>query len=318
MIIHTAAPCSLLFGLARLRSNRLAWLGLTLQHPPIAIDARSAPVLLVTGACADVGHAQAVRAMAHLMLPAGDLEVELAIPKSMGLGSEPMLGLAVAATLAALAEHPAADDTPSLAEAVGLLPNDALAVHGYDHGGFLLVDAEPDARRWPAPMRRHELAHDDDHSWAWVLHLPPKPPGTPPTLEADRLAQLLAAAPHLSDETGRLVEDELWPAMERDDMAAFSLALMSFQALNQAALDKAETPAKGAPDTEGVLAVLRDNGAEAWGQSAAGLARFGLIRAAHPSIELRRELSKYVGYEGGTVMASICDNRGAKHTSDAD
>jgi predicted sugar kinase len=313
MIVQLTAPSSLLFGLARLRTNQLAWLGITLQHPPIVIGARPASALSVTGARADLAHTQATRVMQRLGLPAAEVEIEMASPRYMGLGSEPMLGLAVARSLAALTETSIAGHTLALADALGLDERDALAVHGFDHGGMLLVPADNGAGRWPAPLRRRNLDHPDDNSWAWVLHWPPTPPGTPSALEAGRLAQLLAAAPHLSDETGRLVEDELWPALERDDSASFGRALMGFQQLNQAALEKAGTALVGTPDTEGVLAVLRENGAQAWGESAAGLARFGLIRGGSPSVVLRRALVKYLGYEGGTVMAAICDVTGARH-----
>jgi predicted sugar kinase len=317
MIIHTTAPCSLLFGLARLGSHKLAWLGITLQHPPIAIDARPAAALSVTGARADLAHVQAQLVMQRLNLPAADVEIEMAIPRYLGLGSEPMMGLAMARTLAALAGHPAAGDTPALANALGLdLRCDALAMHGFDHGGFLLVDAESKAEPWPAPLRQTEMTHDDDHSWAWVLHWPDTPAGTPGTLEADRMARLLAAAPYMSDETGRLVEYEVWPALELNDIEAFGQALMAFQQLNRTALEKAGTPAVGAPDTDGVLRAMRENGAIAWGESAAGLARFGLIRGGPASVVLRRKVVETVGYEGGNVMASICDNQGATHTVD--
>ncbi len=313
MIMHTTAPSSLLFGLARLGPDpdQLAWLGITLQHPPIAIDAQPAPVLSVTGARADLARAQAERVLARLNLPPGNLEIEMGIPRYLGLGSDPLTGLAVARTLAALAGHPGTEDTFALAGALDLTANDALAVHGFDHGGMLLVPAEPEAGRWPAPLRWRNMEHDDEHAWVWVLHWPDTPPGTSPTLEADRMDALLAAAPHLSAETGRLVFEELWPALERDDMAAFGQALMAFQQLNRGALEAAGTPPASAPSTAGVLEIMRDNGAAAWGESAAGLAPFGLIRGALASVRLRRQVVGHVGYEGGTVMAAIGNNRGA-------
>ena len=128
----------------------------------------------------------------------------------------------------------------------------------------------------------------------------------------------MRAAPHLSPETGRLVDEALWPALERDDMEAFGLALDALQDLNREALEQAGTPSLTLPDTADVLDVLRQNGAAAWGQSATGLARFALIRGAQPSIDLRRALGRHLGYESGTIMASICDNSGARHTLSAD
>ena len=71
MIVHTTAPSSLLLGLARLEAGQLAWLGLTLQHPPIAIDARPAAALGVTGARADLARLQAERVLQSLSLPPG-------------------------------------------------------------------------------------------------------------------------------------------------------------------------------------------------------------------------------------------------------
>jgi predicted sugar kinase len=229
----------------------------------------------------------------------------------MGLGSEPMLGLAVARALAELAGAPAAADPFALADALDLPAAAAPAVQGFAHGGLLLVPAEPAAGRWPAPLRRFELAHPDDTSWAWVLHWPFPPDGTPPTLEADRAAQLLAAAPHLSAETGRLVEDALWPALERDDLPAFGAALAAFQQLNRAALARAGGEPASAETTPGVLDVLRANGALAWGESANGLAPFGIIRGGPPSVALRRQVVAQVGYEGGSVTGAIADNQGA-------
>jgi predicted sugar kinase len=314
MIVHITAPSSLLLGLARLEAGTLAWLGITLQHPPIAIDAQPAAALGVTGARADLARAQAQLVMQRLNLPPAEVEIEMGIPRYLGLGSDPMTGLAVARILALLAESPELDDAPALATALGLASRDALAVYGFAHGGLLLMPAETEAGAWPAPLRCYQLAHDDEHAWVWVLHWPDTPPGTPPTLEADRMAQLLAAAPHLSAETGRLVEEELWPALERDDLAAFGQALTKFQALNREALAAAGTPALSAPDTDGALRVLHENGAVAVGESAAGLARFGLIRGGPASVVLRKRLVEYVGYEGGTVMASVCDNQGARHT----
>src|SRR5262249_2560392 len=117
---------------------------------------------------------------------------------------------------------------------------------------------------------------------------------------------------------GRLVEYELWPALEQNDMAAFGQALMAVQRLNHEALAAAGTPPASAPGTEGVLKVLADAGCLAWGESAAGLAPFGLIRGGPASIVVRRQLVAHVGYEGGSVTAAICDNQGARHTAELD
>ena len=66
----------------------------------------------------------------------------MGIPRYLGLASDPLTGLAVARTLAALAASPAAEDAPALANALGLAPHDALAVYGFGHGGLLLMPTD--------------------------------------------------------------------------------------------------------------------------------------------------------------------------------
>jgi len=117
----------------------------------------------------------------------------MGIPRYQGLGSDAMTGLAVARTLALLAESPIATTHWPWPIALGLAratrwPSTALTTAA-------CCCCRPKLKRqWPAPLRWRNLEHDDDHAWVWVLHWPDTPPGTPPTLEADRMAALLAAA----------------------------------------------------------------------------------------------------------------------------
>jgi predicted sugar kinase len=163
-------------------------------------------------------------------------------------------------------------------------------------------------------LRRAELAHDDRESWVFVFYLPDTPEGTPPALGTARRAALLRAAPHLSAESGRVLDERLWPALERDDMAEFGQALLALQGLNQQALAAAGLGEPLDENTRGLPDLLRDNGALAWGQTAAGLAMYGLVRGAKASIALRKALTDRVGIFAGTVMAGITNNQGARHT----
>ncbi len=317
MRIAIGAPCSLMLGVVRTEAagpSQAALLGVALQHPPVSLEAVLAPHLFVTGARADLAYAQAQRFLAQApgAQPA-EVEIDLAIPSHMGLGSEAILGLSVARALSELNGLPAGD-AGALARSVGLEPAQALEVSAFEQGGVLLVEAgSAGGRTFSPPLRRCALEHrDSKDAWAFVLHWPRRPPDVPATLEADRRAAWLTAVPGLSAESGRLVQTDLWPALEADDLPRFAAALMRLQALNQAALQQAGAWEPPAPDTQAVLDVLRDNGAVAWGESPTGLARFGLIRGATPSIELRHVLSEHVGIEGGTVMAAICDTGGAR------
>ncbi len=66
-------------------------------------------------------------------------------------------------------------------------------------------------------------------------------------------------------------------------------------------------------ETEAVLGLMRDSGAVACGQMLTGLGSFALVRGAQASRELTTRLQHHVGYFGGTVLATIIDNQGARH-----
>jgi predicted sugar kinase len=249
MFIEINTPASLPLGLVRLEGEtglKTCLLGVTLQHPPVNLSAQAHPAgLQVSGARADIAYTQAERCLQqqHLKQPA-EVEIELAIPNLVGLGSETMLGLSVAQALAWVNNLPL-DNTPMLAQAVGLQRRDALSVWGFAQGGVLLVDVsdatpgEDAAYPFTSPVRRFELAHSDKETWVFVLILPRIPPDTPENLESDRLKALLKAAPHLSLESGQVLAAELWPALESDDLPAFGRALLVLRELNQAALTSA-------------------------------------------------------------------------------
>jgi predicted sugar kinase len=243
-----------------------------------------------------------------------------------------MLGLGLARALAWTNDLPH-DNPAALARAMGLGPEQALALWSYARGGVLLVEAGPhppeplppsNASRTtgeggkgadtPALLRRAELAHDERQSWVFVFYLPDTPEGTPPALGAARRAALFAAAPHLSAESGTVVDERLWPALERDDIAGFGQALMALQDLNQQALAAAGLAEPPSDETRGLFELLRANGALAWGQAPAGLAVYGLVRGASASRDLRKALTSRVGIFAGTIMAGITDNQGARHT----
>ncbi len=316
MLIEVIVPASLPLGLVKLNvdgQETLGWLGLTLQQPRVELSAQAAPGLNITGPRADAAHPRAARFFDHHQRPPrGHVVIEYALPRAMGLSSEAMLGLGVARSLAWVNGLPL-DDTPALAQAIGLGPEQGLALHGFARGGLLLVEAQPAAGALPRLLRRAEIAHPDPTAWVIDFYLTPTPTETPAGFQAERHAALLAAAPHLSAETGRLVDEQLWPAVAQDDLPAFAAALMALQAHNEAALAAAGRQLPLTVADRRLLDLMRVEGALAHGRTATGLALFGLVRGAPASQVLRRKLNDAVGFFAGTVMAAITDNRGATH-----
>jgi predicted sugar kinase len=312
MLIEIAAPASLPLGLVRFE-DKTCLLGLTVQHPPVNLFAGSHSKLQISGPRADKGHEQAVRFLDNLRLkPQAQVEIEYAVPMFVGLGSEASLGLSIAKALAWIHNLPAEQQNmPVWAQALGLGPSQGLEYWGFDQGGLLLVDAEPKvAGQMPGLLRRREIEHTEKEAWSLVFYFPNVPDETPETLEADRLTALLQAAPHLSKNSGRLVDEKLWPAVASDDIELFGQTLLALQQMNEAALTRAGTPLEISTDDQAILDLMRASGAVAWGQNLTGLSFYGLVKGGQASRELRKKVRAHVGFFGGIVLATITDNRG--------
>ena len=319
MKIEIGAPASMPLGYVMWQGpdDRLTpvLLGITLQHPPLHLMAQANNTFSVTGARANIGRAYAQRFLAHYQLKGkADVQIELAIPAYMGLSSEPIMGLSVAQALSWVYEMPyKTADTLQFASALDLKPHDALALWGYAQGGLLLVEATAESKQTPSLIQRHEIdyTHEND-AWAFVFYFPRvSSQTTAVSLEADRLQAGLQATAQLSVESGSVAK-ELFTAVSQKDFSAFGQSLMSLQAMNQEALT-AVGKARTLSETEqGILAVMQENGAVAWGQMYAGLGFYGLVYGGQASRVLRKKIQDYVGYGGGIVMATIAANSGAR------
>lgn len=314
MILEIGAPACLPLGVVQLNTTaatRAALVGLTVQHPPVHLLAQKADRWHLSGPRAHLGYRYAAQFLQYHHLEAqAQVEIELAIPALMGLGSDEMLGLSLGRALAHLHNLPQpARSGPALAAALGFNPHQALAAHAFAQGGLLLVAAESPGQ----VIRRAEIAHDDREAWAFVFYFPLPPEETPENLEQSRLAALLRAAPHLELEAGSAVVEALWQAVADDDINAFGQALMQLQTLNRAALTAAGQAMPATPATAAVLELMRTYGVAAWGQCPGGLACYGLVKGARASIDLRTRLRQQLGPFGGHFMATITANVGARH-----
>jgi predicted sugar kinase len=307
MELELEAPASLLLGLSP-QGDSLSALSLTVQYPPVQLAARPAPALEVSGACAPVGYAAVERLSRALPGLGIEVEIELATPRQMGLASEPMLQLSVARALAELHQLPA--DSVSLARQLGFGPELAPEVWGFTQGGLLLTDAAAGLDH--PPLRRCALTHREDEAWVVVLYLPRPDPDGPDALEAERHAALWAAAGHLDPGTCRRALADLWPAVEGDDFPAFTRGVQALHEANCAALRAAGCLPVLPPLAQAVLDLMRAEGLTACGACLTGLGLYGLIQGARPSIGLRQKIAALVGFESGTVMATIADNAGCR------
>lgn len=283
-----------------------ALLGITLQHPPVHLLAMATNGgLSVTGARANIGRFYAEKFLAHHQLPEqAKIEIELAIPAYVGLSSGPMLGLSVAQALAWV--HGLTADIPQFSPALSLQPHETLALWGYHQGGLLLTSTTAESGQPPSLLQRQEIPFSEEKdAWVFVLYLPRIGVGTSATIEAEALLAWQQAAHGASP----LMWDELMDAIKQRDIRAFGQWLMRLQQTNQLAL---ANPATLGQSEQGVLQLMADHGALAWGQLPTGLGLYGLVHGGPASRVLRKQIQDYVGYGGGMVMATIAANSGAR------
>lgn len=310
MYIEVGVPAVLPLGLAHVEiegETRLGLMGLTLQHPPVHLFAQLNTDFSVTGARADRGAEYAYRVLDYYDLPhQAAIEIELAIPAFMGLGSDAMLGLGIAHALSLLHEVP--NDPDEHAAALGVDTLHALERRACAAGGLLLVTLDDAA----TVVRRHEITHDDRDAWVLVLFFPRMPADTPATLERSRLQTYVDTAPNLDRDSGRLVADQLWPAAADDDIARFGDGLQTLCALNRAAVEHAGAGDQVIPAEHAVLDIMQEQGAVAWGQSLSGQCLYALVRGAAASVELRKAIRAQHAPSAGRTLATITDNAGVR------
>lgn len=312
MHIEVGAPAVLPLALVHYEidgDTTLCLLGLTLQHPPVHLFAEPKTALVVTGARADRGAAYARRVLDYYdLLHYAEIEIELAIPAFMGLGSDAMLGLGIAHAIAQVHDLPAESDR--YAAALGLDGLHALERRAFGAGGLLLVTLDDDA----TIVRRQEIAHEDRDAWALVLFLPRMPADTPTTLERTRLQTYVDAASYLDTESGRLLAEQLWPAVADDDLVRFGGSLHTLRELNQVAIERAGSAGALADGERGVLDIMKAQGAVACGQSLSGHCIYALLRGAAASIELRKAIRAREAPFAGRTLATVTDNAGVRST----
>lgn len=318
MHIEIGVPAVLPLAFASLssdRGNKSVLLGIALQHPPTHFFAAKRNTLSVYGPQAHVARAFAQNILKNSeTLGPIELKIESTVPSLVGLGSESGIALSTAQAITRLAGEdidPAdAQQAFQLWERLQTGYDDPLTIHAAQNGGVVLVELEGDR---PQLLRHKALKHRENEAWAFVLHFPNLPDGTPDSLERDRLNLIKKAAPKLDHESEAIMLDQLWPALEREDIGAFGKALMRLRGLNQQVLQQVGEYPSISEGQQKVYKLFEEEDALAYGESFTGIALFALVHGATPTQLVRKRLLKEIGYHAGSYIASITDNEGVRH-----
>lgn len=294
--------------------EKAVMLGITLQHPPIHYIVGKKKELKVHGPRAHVARRFARAYMASSgASSSAEIKIENTSPALVGFGSDPLIALSSAQVMAWVNEHNY-EDNATLASHVGIGADDALAYWSFQKGGVLLVEMASEDGAMPKLLRRYHLEHRSHLAWAINFHFPPNPDGAPDSLEQDRYALVKAAADTMPSESGRIINDVLWPALENDNIEAFGSALMELREMNLRELGKSAEWESPNEHAEKVMRIMRENGAVAAGESYTGITVFSLVRGSLLSQQIRTALMKHIGYFTGQFEHTITDNEGSRLT----
>ena len=295
--------------------TRSILLGAALQHPPTHFFAAKRNTLSVYGPQAHVARRFAESYIDHSehATPV-EIKIESTVPSLVGLGSESGIALSTAQAIAHLAGE---DVDPGNAEQAFTLWKrlrigyaDPLTLYGATQGGIVLVELDDEQ---PKLLARKSLKHRDNDAWAFVMHFPNLPDGTPESLERDRLGLIKEAAATLGPESEALMLGQLWPALENEDIGRFGEALMALRDLNRQALMRAGDYPAISEGQQAVFDLFKEEKAVAYGESYTGIAQFALVHGATPTQSVRKRLLREIGYQAGSYIASITDNEGVRH-----
>ena len=153
---------------------------------------------------------------------------------------------------------------------------------------------------------------DENEDWVFVLVLPREPDDIADDFEAQQLLALRRAALHLSPTAHAT---DLFAAAERRDFPAFARHLDEIHAANISALVASGHPIEMTDVERSILDLMAANGATVSHRALTGLGLYGLIKGGPASRKLRAILTQQLTYFGPLVMATLCDNEGARTES---
>ena len=306
--VRVEAPARLHLGMLAVAGDsgrRFGGLGVSVAHPAVVVEARSADELSAEGPDAERALMFARRCQEALGLTGGaHLRVLEAIPPHVGLGSGTKLALAAAQALAVL--HGRTVDASALAQAVGRAARSAVGTWTFALGGLVVEGGVRRGEERPAPLlARHPMPEQ----WRVVLVVPRAEAGLSGVAEEAAFRQLVPS-PERSATIAQLVLTSLLPALVEGEVEEFGVALTRIQQL----VGDAFATVQGGrfhPRAGALVEALLGNGAAGAGQSSWGPAVYGIVGGEAAGRELARRMEDVVAGEGSVELVTF-DNRGAR------
>jgi beta-ribofuranosylaminobenzene 5'-phosphate synthase len=306
--VRVEAPARLHMGMLDVagdRARRFGGFGVALSRPAAVVDASPSDDVTTEGPDAERARAVARRCREALGLTGGArLRVLEAIPAHVGLGSGTKLGLAVTASLAALAGEKL--EPQAIARAAGRGARSAVGLWTFVLGGLVVEGGVRSGSDQPAPLLARHAMPDE---WRCVLAIPEAEPGLSGREEEEAFAQL-RPDPERAALIAQLVLTSLLPGLAENDLDEFGGALTRVQRL----VGESFASVQGGvfhPRAGPLVDALLRFGAAGAGQSSWGPAVYGIVGSEHAGRELARRIEAELD-GGGRVELVSFDNHGAR------
>jgi beta-ribofuranosylaminobenzene 5'-phosphate synthase len=309
--VQVRAPCRLHFGLFGFgRSSGPQWggVGLMAEPPTVNLSIEPAAKFTVSGSFAERAEQFVMAAARQWELaatPACHIHVE-APREHTGLGVGTQLGLSIAAGLRRFLNLPPLP-AEALAASVGRGRRSAVGTHGFLHGGLIVEAGKESGQQLGTLSQRVAVPA----GWRFVLISPSEQRGLSGDTESDAFARLPAVPGEITQELWRLTEEEMLPAVERSDCAAFGEAVYHFGRFAGKCFASVQGGPFASDEVARLVDAIRDHGIDGVGQSSWGPTVFAIVPNEADARALADWLHTEMRLPRDTITIAGANNRGA-------
>ena len=314
MLLEIVSPAVLPIGFVKFEQNneqKIGLIGFALQSPPTQMLIYPSDEFQISGACSHIGQKYCLdyQKFEETSVP-GSIEIELAIPRFMGLGSELLIGLTIEQGLNWLIKkHVIGNQIWSKNRNYNAV--DSLTTYSFQYGGINITSLNTHKCCVPELFYRSELNEKQQDKKMFVsLFLPRVNSTISDDFEEERNLNFLSTLSSVKSLSNSLDGNNLIQALLVNDFGTFASQLMKIIYQNyQASISSGN----GIPYSKEELMIFNEmkaNGALAYGRSATGLGLFSISLGRETSNEISSAIRKKTGFKRGTTLTTMIDNQG--------
>ncbi len=286
--------------------RRFGSIGVAIDKPRIALEARTAPTVHVEGDPHNRVEPLLRDLLRHFALDQGiAIRCREMIPAHVGLGSGTQLSLAVATSVARLFKI----DVP-LAELVRLTrrgKRSGIGVSAFAHGGFVLDSGRGKDSSVPTVIFRHPFPDE----WRFVIVIPELQEAVHGVGEEEAFRRLV---PPPKEEVGtvcRLILMQLLPSLIEKDVELFGQALTAIQRTVGGWFAPIQGGTYAAECAQEILELMTAEGAAGVGQSSWGPTLYGVVAREERARQLEQSVRRALeGRVQAIIFTTGANNRG--------